>query len=906
MADTSGIYDIGADMGVVYGPVFQGLTRAWTQGERVWAEAELPEAQWAQAGAFGIHPALLDAVLQAAMFADQGPMGAARVPFMFSDVVLWATGATQARVCLDRTGAEEFSVEVADSTGAPVLSIGSLSTRPLSDGEFATAPQNNTAVLAPEWSDVDAGSALDPRETDGWVVVGPNAEQADHADLYSLAKAVESGSSKPRCVVLAVPHHFGGPVVEPTHHVTAWVLEQMQRWLSEQRFDGTRLVVLTRSAVGTGESDPVLDLPGAAVWGLVRSAQSENPDRITLVDVESDADLDLTALARALMTGEPQLALRGGTVRAPRLTRYTPTAEVGAVDGTVLITGGTGGLGGLVARHLVRSHGVRHLLLASRSGQGAEGAQDLVQELAELGAQVTVVACDVSDRDALAGVLAAVPVEHPLTGVVHTAGVLDDGVVGSLTGERVSRVLAPKVDAVWHLHELTRDMDLSLFVVFSSLAGMLGGPGQGNYAAANVFLDALVQWRRQSGLAGVSLAWGAWTSEVGLTGTLSDADLQRMTSSGMPPMSVEQGLELFDRAWHADVPVLGLTRLDAAAMRARGGLPPMMRSLVTTGVVRPVAGADRENPNGFAQRWATTPAEERPRFLLDLVRGHVAAVLGHSSPARIDTGQALKELGFDSLTAVELRNRLATVTGLRLPATLIFDYPTIVELADYLAGLLGNSGSSGDSRVQDMSLPPVVSVTDDPIVIVGMACRYPGDVSSPDELWDLVAEGRDAVSGFPADRGWDLDELLGSEAGNSVTAEGGFLQGAGDFDAGFFGISPREAVATDPQQRLLLETSWEALEHAGIDPTSLAGNPVGVFTGAFQSGYSEVAIRSTDDVGGHLITGGSQSVVSGRIAYVLGLQGPAVTIDTACSSSLVALHLAAQALRSGECPMALV
>ncbi|WP_421111455.1 SDR family NAD(P)-dependent oxidoreductase, partial [Streptomyces sp. NEAU-S77] len=909
--DTSGIY--GTDADVVYGPAFQGLTRAWTEGDRVWAEVALPERESARAGTYGIHPALLDAALQAAMFAGFDAAEAARLPFMFSDVVLRASKAARARICLTRTGPDEVGVAVVDATAAPVLSIGSLALRPLPEGEFG-AESGDMMVLSPRWTDLASAGSVP--STEGWTVVGPGGACAD---LDVLTTAIDAGAPVPGCVVLAVPHHPGGPVVELTHEVTVWVLEQVQRWLDEPRLSGARLVVVTRSAVTTGEDDPVTDLPAASVWGLVRSAQAENPDRITLVDL--DAEPALALLARAVATGEPQIAVRGDALRALRLTRHTATATDAvtvtatgtdaatdavtvSVEGPVLVTGGTGGLGSAVARHLVRAYGIRDLLLVSRRGERADGAAELVAELAGLGARATVVACDVSDRDALAGLLA----EHPVSGVVHTAGVLDDGVIGSLTGERVHRVLAPKVDAAWHLHELTRDRDLSLFVVFSSLAGVVGNPGQGNYAAGNVFLDALMQWRRQEGLPGVSMAWGAWTSEVGLTAALSNADLRRMERSGMPPLSVGQGLELFDRALRAGEPVLGLARVATVALRGQAGLPSVWRSLVPGGAVRPVAGDGSPDSGGFARRWADTPVGERARFLQDLIRAHAAAVLGHASPDRIDTGQAFRELGFDSLTAVELRNRLASATGLRLPAALVFDYPTIAESAGHLAGLLGGVR---DVRAEVASPPPVVPVGDDPIVITGMACRMPGGVSSPDELWGLVAGGRDAVSAFPTDRGWDLEELFGpggpgSGSGASVTAEGGFLRGMGDFDAEFFGISPREAVATDPQQRLLLETSWEALEHAGIDPASLAGTPVGVFMGAMPSGYAEVAGRSGNDVVGHMITGGSQGVLSGRVAYVLGLQGPAVTVDTACSSSLVALHWAAQALGSGECSMALV
>uniref|UniRef100_UPI0035E45A6F type I polyketide synthase n=1 Tax=Streptomyces zagrosensis TaxID=1042984 RepID=UPI0035E45A6F len=879
--------------GIAHGPVFQGLTRAWTQGDRVWAEATLPESQADRAGAYGVHPALLDAALHAVT------VGSGSLPASFGDVVLRATGATHIRVRLTLIRDDEFSVAIADGGGAPVLSIGSVVLRPLPEGDFATAPRD-TAVLALQWTALDAVSSA---PADGWVVVGPGGKIAD---LDALIAAVGDGAPVPRQVVLAVPHH-PRPAPDLVHEVTVRTLEQVQRWLGEQRLGGTRLAVVTRSAVTTGADDPVTDLPASAVWGLIRSAQTENPDRITLVDLKPGVPLDLPALAGVALTAEDQVAFRDGEVRVPRLVRRTPAVatagEPAVVRGTVVITGALGGLGSLTARHLVRHHGVRHLLLASRRGERAQGAAELTEELTELGARVTVVACDVSDRNALARMLAAVPGEHPVSGVVHTAGLLDDGVIESLTGERVSRVLLPKVDAAWHLHELTQGMDLSFFVVFSSLAGLLGGPGQANYAAGNVFADTLVQWRRQAGLPGVSMAWGAWTPEVGLTGTLTDIDLRRMARAGMPLLSVEQGLDLFDQALGADDAVLGLTRLDTGALRAQGDVPPILRSLVG-GVVRRVAGNARQRPGGFAQQWSALPAEERPRFLHKLLRGHVAAVLGHRSPDHIDVDEAFKLLGFDSLTAVELRNEVAAATGLGLPATLVFDYPTIALLADHLAVRLAELLGEKPVAAEAVGTPPpVVSVADDPIVIVGMACRFPGNVADPDGLWRLLVDGEDAVAGFPTDRGWDLDELLAS--GASATARGGFLHGVGDFDAGFFGISPREALAMDPQQRLLLETSWEALEHAGIDPASMAGEAAGVFVGAFPSGYTELASRADGDLAGHLITGGSGSVVSGRVAYTLGLHGPAVTVDTACSSSLVALHLAAQALRSGECTMAL-
>jgi NADPH:quinone reductase-like Zn-dependent oxidoreductase/acyl carrier protein len=352
-------------------------------------------------------------------------------------------------------------------------------------------------------------------------------------------------------------------------------------------------------------------------------------------------------------------------------------------DGTVLITGGTGTLGRVVARHLVTAHGVRHLVLASRSAGGA----DVIAELAELGASATVIGCDVSDRAGLVGLLASIPDEHPLTGVVHAAGVLDDGLVGSLTPDRVDAVFRPKVDAAWHLHELTEHLDLAMFVMYSSAAGVLGSAGQGNYAAANAFLDALAARRRAQGLAGTSIAWGFWEERSAMTGQVSDADVARMAQQGMLPLSTERGMQLFDAARGVDEPLLVTLPLDMAVLRKEAErLPALLRSFGRPPVRRAVASSTAAPDSGSTlerQLAGLTPAEQR-ETLTRLVRSHAAAVLGHLTPEAVDVGQAFRELGFDSLTAVELRNRLNTATGLRLSATAVFDHPNPTALAEHL------------------------------------------------------------------------------------------------------------------------------------------------------------------------------------------------------------------------------
>ncbi|MCP3803832.1 SDR family NAD(P)-dependent oxidoreductase [Allokutzneria sp. A3M-2-11 16] len=569
--------------------------------------------------------------------------------------------------------------------------------------------------------------------------------------------------------------------------------------------------------------------------------------------------------------------------------------------GTVLVTGGTGGLGSIVAKHLVAGRGVRNLLLTSRRGPGAPGTAELVAELAELGASATVLACDAADRAELSAVLRAIPAEHPLTGVVHAAGVLDDGVITALTPERVDRVLRPKIDAAWHLHELTEGFDLSLFVLFSSAAGLLGSPGQANYAAANGFLDALAQHRRARGLVGQSLAWGLWAEGMG--SALTEADLARTSESGVAVLTAEEGTELFDLAHAVGEAVAVPVKLDIPRLRA---LSPLLHGLARPArpTARPTARDAEVQGLSLSRELSALAGPEQDRSLLDLVRTHVSVVLGHLTPANVTADRGFLDIGFDSLTAVELRNRLSTATGLRLPSTLLFDYPTPIALVGYLRAELLDG--SADPRPPEPAGDP--RPADEPIAIVAMSCRYPGGVGSPEDLWRLVTAGEHAISGFPADRGWDLESLFHPDPdrpGTSYVSAGGFLHDAGEFDAGFFGISPREALAMDPQQRVLLEVCWEAMERAGIDPASLRGSSTGVFAGVSYSDYSSGPAGAPTDVEGFLATGTSSSVLSGRVSYTFGLEGPAISVDTACSSSLVALHLAARSLLTGECSLAL-
>ncbi|NKE59942.1 SDR family NAD(P)-dependent oxidoreductase [Lentzea sp. PSKA42] len=836
--DTEGCYENFAAMGFEYGPVFQGLRAAW-RGEDgvVYAEVALPEG--VETAGFGLHPALLDSALHAALVIRA--RGEAGLPFSWEGVSLHATGASTLRVRLTRSGGNAYAIAAVDGAGAPVASVDSLVVRAVA----AESSVDRDSLFQIDWVPVTV-----PAAGTAFSVLGE--------DVFGLGGSVDAD-------VVVVPVLGSEDVVASVHDLTERVLGLLQ----EERDE--RIVFVTSSA----------DLASAAVWGMVRSAQSESPGRFSLVELDGTPG-SLAAFAAAIGSEEPQLALRDGEIYAPRLARAeieeTPV-EWGA---KVLITGGTGGLGKVIARHLVAEHGVRELVLVSRRGTGD------VSELEELGATVSVVACDVADAEAVAALVA----EQEISAVVHSAGVLDDGVISSLTPVRLHAVLRPKVDAAWNLATALPSVPL---VLFSSLAGTWGTAGQANYAAGNHFLDALAEYRRSQGAHTVSLAWGAWAVE----GMLSDADAERMTRTGMPPLTVEQGLGLFDRGVASSAAVLVPARLDLGTLRQRGEVPLLLRGLIRMRTRRAAAGS--ETADTLIRRLSGLGAEERSDAVLELVRGQVAAVLGHASGDEIEPSRQFQDLGFDSLTAVELRNQLTAVTGLRLPATMVFDYPTPVALAAHLLDELFDGAT-------DVVVPSVAqaAVSGDPIVIVGMGCRYPDGIGSADDLWRLVSEGGDAVSGLPSNRGWDLENLYHPDPdhpGTTYSRSGGFLHDAGEFDAGFFGMSPREALGTDSQQRILLEVVWEAIEHAGIDPVSLRGTQTGVFAGVMYNDYG--ARLGGGDFEGFQGSGTSPSIVSGRVSYTLGLEGPAVTVDTACSSSLVAMHWAMQALRAGECSLAL-
>ncbi|HWM00955.1 MAG TPA: SDR family NAD(P)-dependent oxidoreductase, partial [Actinophytocola sp.] len=650
---------------------------------------------------------------------------------------------------------------------------------------------------------------------------------------------------------------------------------------------------VTHGATSVETTGDAADPWQAMLWGLGRVAALEHPDRWGgLIDVPADLPARLQGWFTSLLaggTGEDQVAVRRSGVHARRLRPHPRLADAAGASrppgGTVLITGGTGALGGHVARW-VASHGAERIVLASRQGPTAPGADRLVGELGDLGVAVDVLACDLGDRDAVSSMVRSV--DGPAM-VVHAAVALHDGVVATLTTEQLATVCRAKALGAWHLHEALADRPDCELVFFSSLSGVEGVPGQGGYAAANAFLDALAAWRRAKGLSATSVAWGPWAGDGVASGTVA----ARFERHGVPPMTPDRALAALGGVLAAGTPEILVADIDwerhlVAFTATRPS--PLHADLATPGEFPDPAGQQQAGSGLRDQLAGRSPAEVE-LALLDVVRKHAALVLGFADAQHVGVDQAFRDGGFDSLTAVELRNRLLAATGVALTATAVFDHPTPRAMAEFLRGEL-----FGATRA------PVRAgsgVADEPIAIVGVGARFPGGPRSAAELWELLLAGADATSGLPTNRGWSDVDLRGAPH------HGGFLHDADLFDAGFFGISPREALAMDPQQRVLLETAWQAVESAGVDPATLRGAEVGSFVGVSGQDYGLLLHAAAEQIEGYAVTGAAASVLSGRLAYLLGLEGPTITVDTACSSSLVAIHLAVQALRRGECSLAL-
>ena len=680
------------------------------------------------------------------------------------------------------------------------------------------------------------------------------------------------------------------------------------------------LSVVTSGAVAAIPGDVLDGISQSPLWGFARVIATEHPELAARrIDLDPKADSDHLAqqLLDELLHGDSQeLAWRDQTRLHPRLTRcdlphIDPTWSP---SGTWVISGGLGGLGWLTAKMLVR-RGLKSLALISRSPATASRLLE-IEQMREQGVQIELHAADISNREELETALLAVKRNLlPIRGIVHAAGVVDDGVFSRMSICQFQKVLAPKVRGALNLHDLTTDCALDAFVMFSTASSLLGSAAQANHAAANAFLDQFAWLRRSQNLPAQSINWGPW-SEVGAA---ARSDIQhRHAQKRIGSIDPVRGIETLERILCSEATQVAVLPVD---WREQKDLPQLFAELVPSlnAVQDSTNAISKEDASLLLQSLQSVPKSRQQQQIMEHVKTCVAEVLGQDRK-EISSRDGFMELGLDSLSSVELRNHLQRSLQLTLPTTLAFDYPTSEKLADYLLDQLNLGGDEGSAAASEMahrftmkeresSSPSRELMAGQGIAIIGMGCRFPGGVTSPSDFWNLLASGKDAITDVPHDR-WDIDAWhseVPRTRGKMITRCGGFLDGIDLFDSQFFGIAPNEADFLDPQHRLLLETTWEALERGAIAPSTLRGSCTGVFVGISSNEYAErLADAGPDAINYYWGSGNAGSVAAGRIAFSLDLTGPALAIDTACSSSLVAVHQACTSLGQQECDQAIV
>jgi len=681
-----------------------------------------------------------------------------------------------------------------------------------------------------------------------------------------------------------------------TEKIVSRLLSLLQTLLNQSRCPLSLWLVSRGAVCADNEREPgacegVLQ---SILWGLGRSLRREYPDwNVRLVDLSGNTQQAANQLAGECMAAEfhPEVRWRDQQRSACSLQRLKLKGSVPPrLDGGWLITGAFGNLGLKMAEWLVR-RGVRHLLLLGRNSPGAKTKSRLAALEAQ-GAVIKTRATNVNDFAALREVLNELDgTWPPLHGVIHAAGVMDDGILHQQTAERFNAVLAPKVIGGWNLHLLTAHLPLRHFILFSSASSLLGNSGQTAYAAANAFLDALAGYRHALRLPAMSLNWSAWSESAE-----DFAVARKLAQLGLMPIDPIQGVVALERTLKFDLPQIALIPMETG--RTLDSVPSIVPINVTA-----LAEAEPVAATLLSRLQQASPAErqsELQRHILNLA----GSILG-CGPAVLDPERGFFDQGFDSLNLVELRNRVQRDLGIPVPITLAFNHPTAAALAGELLQQLGFHAAAASASPS--SRFPGATATSEAIAIIGMGCRLPGAVSTPEEFWRLLRDGLDVISEVPQDR-WDVDSFYHPDPdhpGTIITRYGGFVAEVDQFDAAFFGISPREVRHLDPQQRLLLEVCWETLERAGLPPSQLADTQTGVFIGISTNDYLRRLNRLPKEIDAYIGTGNALSLAANRISFVFGLQGPSMAIDTACSSSLVAIHQACQSLRLGECELAI-
>ncbi|NKI73440.1 SDR family NAD(P)-dependent oxidoreductase [Dickeya sp. CFBP 2040] len=714
--DFSPLYEQLAEQGVVLGESFQPLTHVWERHDEYYIEAILSPIHGERSGDFILHPIILDAGMQAALIENltlETENSRPRLFFLTSGLRTYARGVQRLRGHVVRKTAtpsldyREYALRLADDSGRAVATVDSLILK--SPSPQRTQPQRPPFYRL-AWREIDADSATTSLKL-RWIVVQDRVQarlsdklkQYDDCTVYAdVHPMLNSFSPQPGDIAAFIApqtdnaHEFFAP------HPTYRVLSALQAWLREPRTTATPFLVVTQRAVATDDDENVPNLAQSPLWGLLRTAQLEYPGRVFLLDIDDAENTSWPLITAAINTlpHEPQLALRNGKIRAPRLVKTASDNDLAAPshtaqpkkpcrnlnpDGTVLITGGTGALGKIAAKHLAEHHGVRHLLLASRRGMDAPGAAVLRQELAELGAQATIVSCDAADSIEVASLLNTIPAAHPLTAVIHTAGNADTAMLDTMSTEQLDNVLRAKAVSAWHLHRLTRHDDLAAFVLYSSAVSILAQQGQGNYAAANAFLDALAHHRRHCGLPATSMAWGMWAERSEIMGEqFGSDDIQQIIDTGHIPLSRTQGLAFLDAVIGAQgvnhSPLLIPASLNLQALHGQ-----CAASLLTEVFLHHSASQRNVAPS---QQIASMSEQQQLPYLLKVIIQHAGEVLNHPDSSAIRTDGEFITLGFDSLTSVEMGSRLSLLLGIHIPATAIFAHPTPQALAQFLLSLL--------------------------------------------------------------------------------------------------------------------------------------------------------------------------------------------------------------------------
>lgn len=671
-----------------------------------------------------------------------------------------------------------------------------------------------------------------------------------------------------------------------------------------------KIWLITRGAQHVTGSDTVSPTQ-SCLWGLGRTVATEVAKIWGgLADLPAGGGNEWPDLIAHILHGaatEDQIALRDHAIYVARVSRRTEEltpVELGLrTDATYLVTGGLGAIGLDIAEYLA-AHGAGHLVLTGRR-KPSDAAQQRIDAIRDqFSCQILDLAADVADRDDVARLLSTVRTELPaLAGIVHAAGEFNMGPVDTLDDAMLDQVFTGKVWGSWHLSQAAADLQLDFFLSTSSISALWPSRGWIYYACANAFLDGLAWWQRQHGIPGTTVALGLWPA-----GMADHRTRDTWAALGVAPLSPAPTLEGMAKLIASPAPYGILAKIDWPRF-----LPYqlMLRQRNFHARIAPEVPA---NPVGRVSAATTplidqlkaAPVQQRRTLILDYMRDAVAEVT-KIDPTQIRDDVGFFDLGIDSLMAVNLHRRFEQGLGRELPVTLAMDYPRLNDAAEYLLRDVLGLGAPATAETTAEPIPVATVRTDEPIAIVGVACRFPG-APDPDAFWEVLSNGVDAIREIPDDR-FDIDEYYDPDPdkpGKIYTRYGGFLDSVDGFDPEFFGISPRETVWIDPQQRLMLEIAWEGLESAGYSPAALRGSRSGVFVGVCSNEYSHVLAASTfESIEAQFGTGNSISVIAGRVAFALGLEGPAMAVDTACSSSLVAIHQACHALHAGDCDLAL-